>query len=82
MFKNFESYVMKHKKLSTYLELAKYLNNKYVESKKFETLPYLTEKWVQNLISQCAPIYEKLKIQKIIQILNKSRNIEARIKME
>jgi hypothetical protein len=46
LFKSFESYIMKYKKLPTTDELILYLNDKYVESKKYETLPYLTEKWV------------------------------------
>jgi hypothetical protein len=54
-YKYFEAFVFKYEKLPTVDELIVFLYNRFVEGKKFVTLPFQVEKWANRLIEDYKP---------------------------
>lgn len=48
--KFFQEFVLKHERLPNYDELLIFYFNRYIESGKYSTLPYLTKQWTQDII--------------------------------
>lgn len=52
-----EDFIVKHKKQPTADELAVFYYNRYVESGKKATLPFLTQVWINDFLSQYEAIF-------------------------
>ena len=75
--------MLKHKKLPTRDELAVFYYNRYVESGKIKTLPFLTEQWIDQLLQRYSAVFPaETDIKEVIGTLKQSRAIEHRKAME
>jgi len=69
-----EHFILKHKKQPTKAELAIFYYNRYVESKKKDTLPFLTEQWIDDLLTAYEPSFQGQNIPHIIGVLKESQS--------
>jgi hypothetical protein len=80
--KYFEEFLFKYEKVPNVDELVLFLYNRYVESKKYKTLPFKVREWAESLIEEYKPHMESLGAKKAKRVFNGSRVIAKRIKME
>ena len=82
--KYYEGFIEKHKKIPTKDEVILFYYNRYVLADKCNTLPYLTDRWVEEICGEYNKVITETKhsVEQIIHILDKSRPIEIRKKME
>lgn len=76
------NYVLKYEKKPEVVELIIFYLNRYIESGKKTTLPYLTEVWGEELCNKFLKAAEGYTAEKCIEVINKSQPIEERIKIE
>lgn len=81
-FKYFEQFVFKYDKMPTVDELVVFLYNRYVEAGKCKTLPFQVLGWVEQLIEEYRPQFESVSVKKAKRVLNESRTISKRMKLE
>jgi hypothetical protein len=80
--KYFEEFLFKYEKVPNVDELVLFLYNRYVESKKYKTLPFKVREWAESLIEEYKPHMESLGAKEAKRVFNGSRVIAKRIKME
>ncbi len=73
-----EEFIIKHKKIPNHHEIAVFYYNRYVESGKRKTLPYLTNAWINDLLNKYQIAFKDLTIQEIISSLKESRALTKR----
>lgn len=81
--KYIEEFILKHKKIPTRSEIAVFYYNRYVEAGKRSTLPFLTEEWIDDLLSRYEAVFpEGASIKDIIASIKESRDTEKRAQIE
>lgn len=65
--------------MPTYDELVLFFYNRYIVAGKAHTLPYLTEQWTKDIISNYQPIFDSMKIQEIKNKFNQFRNKQNKL---
>jgi hypothetical protein len=75
-------YILKYSKKPELIELTIYYYNRYIESGKKKTLPYLTEIWCEELYTKFTKASTKYSVEEMIKIIDLSRSIEKRIEIE
>ena len=76
------NYIEKYSKRPEFIELVLFYYNRLIEAGKKTTLPFLTEIWSQELAEKFIKASEDKSVQEILALVEKSRPIETRIKME
>jgi hypothetical protein len=76
------NYVLKYEKKPELVELIIFYLNRYVESGKKGTLPYLAEIWSEELCTKFLKAAEAYSIEETLAVLKKSQPIEERMKIE
>ena len=81
--KYMEQFIMKYKKQPTRDELAIFYYNRYVVTDGRVTLPFLTEKWIDQLLVAYRVVFvEGFEIKNIVAALKESRVVERRVELE
>lgn len=81
--KYIEQYIIKYKKKPVANELILFYYNRYVEAGSYKTLPYQAEAWTHELLAKYEVAFpEGYDIEKIVELLEKSRCIEVREQLE
>jgi DNA-binding transcriptional regulator YbjK len=81
--KYLQEFIIKYEKQPTQAELAIFYYNRYVESGKMSTLPFLTQKWMQDFLEQYEQFFTEGKDAKVIaSSLKKTNKIAFRKQME
>lgn len=81
--KYYEGFIEKHKKFPTKDELILFYYNRYVMADKCKTLPYLIDRWSEEIVGEHNKVFKETKfsVEQVISLLEKSRPIEIRQKM-
>ena len=73
--KYMENYVLKYEKLPEYVELLLFYHNRYIESGKAPTLPFLTVLWTRELAQKFNKAAGEREVGAIIKIIEASRPV-------
>ena len=78
--KYYQNFLAKHKKIPTKDELITFYYNRYVVANKTNTLPYLTERWASEVISDYNDAFEisKMSVEEALKAMEKSTAIVNR----
>ena len=74
--KYFGEFIIKYKTRPNKEELAIFYYNRYIEAGKKNTLPHLTEQWINDFLVAYEPIFEKKTIPEIVESLKASAKKE------
>lgn len=74
--------MLKYEKLPEVDELMLFYHNRYVESGKMKTLPYLVKFWAEGLSKKFNEVAHRYEIFEIVAILNRTRRIGDRKEVE
>lgn len=75
--------MLKHKKKPTKDELAVFYYNRYVQSGKKSTLPYLTQQWIQQLMAAYENVLpEGGDIKAVIKAIKANRDPKLRVELK
>jgi hypothetical protein len=81
--KYIQEFIIKYEKKPTQAEIAIFYYNRYVESGKKGTLPFLTQKWIQDFLEQYEQFFAEGKdVKAIASSLKKTNKIAFRQLME
>ena len=82
--KYYQNFLEKHGKIPTKDELIIFYYNRYVVANKKSTLPYLTERWAGEVISDYNEAFEisKCSVKEAVEIINSSMSIVKREEFE
>jgi hypothetical protein len=74
--------VLKYEKLPQVDELLVFYYNRYVESGKMATLPYMVRFWAEGLAERFNKVASRYEMMEIVSILNRTRRIGYRRDVE
>lgn len=70
-----ENYVLKYEKFPAYVELLLFYHNRYIESGKAPTLPFLSAQWARELADKFNKAAGPREIGTIIKTIEASRPV-------